>query len=106
MAKSARASRVKANRANLRKRVFNPVDDARAERLSEKLMQLAAQPKPDQEEVERMDIDAGMLWPANATAPAPADAGAAKASKKGSKATQANDDTLPGMLIQRMFQRR
>ncbi|KAF2861968.1 hypothetical protein K470DRAFT_203233, partial [Piedraia hortae CBS 480.64] len=46
MAKSARASRVKKNKAALKTRVFGPVEQARSERLSAKLLQLAQQPKP------------------------------------------------------------
>lgn len=57
MAKSARASRVKFNRTNLRKRVNGPAEDARLERLSAKLMQIATEPKPEQSE--RMDVDSG-----------------------------------------------
>ena len=55
MAKSARASRVKTNRTNIRKRVFGPVEDARMKRLSAKLMQIATEPKPEQPE--GMDVD-------------------------------------------------
>lgn len=47
MAKSVRASVSKRNSANLRKKVFGPVDAARTERLSAKLQELASQPKPD-----------------------------------------------------------
>lgn len=46
MAKSARASRVKTNRANIRKKVFGPVEEARLERLSAKLQKVATEPKP------------------------------------------------------------
>ncbi|KAJ5476007.1 hypothetical protein N7475_001736 [Penicillium sp. IBT 31633x] len=47
MAKSVRASVSKRNRANLRKKVFGPVVDARTERLAAKLQELASQPRPD-----------------------------------------------------------
>lgn len=47
MAKSVRASVSKRNSANLRSKVFGPVDDARTARLSAKLQELASQPKPD-----------------------------------------------------------
>jgi hypothetical protein len=45
MAKSARASTKKANHQKLKSRVFGPVEDARTERLSAKLLELASQPK-------------------------------------------------------------
>ena len=47
MAKSVRASVSKRNRANLRKKVFGPVVDARTERLAAKLQELASQPRPE-----------------------------------------------------------
>ncbi|KAJ5205615.1 hypothetical protein N7491_003755 [Penicillium cf. griseofulvum] len=47
MAKSVRASVSKRNRANLRKKVFGPLVDARTERLAAKLQELAAQPRPE-----------------------------------------------------------
>lgn len=46
MAKSARASAVKKNKSKLKSKVFGPVEQARAERLSQKLLQLAQQAKP------------------------------------------------------------
>ena len=46
MAKSSRASSRKANNQRLKAHVFGPVEAARAERLSAKLLELAAQPKP------------------------------------------------------------
>ena len=46
MAKSSRASTRKANNQRLKAKVFGPVEAARAERLSAKLLELAAQPKP------------------------------------------------------------
>lgn len=49
MAKSARASGIKKNKAVLKKRVFGPVETARNERLNAKLLELAKQPKPDVE---------------------------------------------------------
>jgi hypothetical protein len=52
MAKSARASRIKKNNQNLKSRVFGPVEAARNERLSKKLLELAQQPKPQQAEME------------------------------------------------------
>ena len=50
MAKSARATTVKRNRAKLRSSIFGPADQARTERLSMKLQELAAQPKPARDE--------------------------------------------------------
>ncbi|KAH0565787.1 hypothetical protein GP486_000806 [Trichoglossum hirsutum] len=44
MAKSARSSVKKANKSNLRARVFGPAEDARIERLSAKLAQLVKEP--------------------------------------------------------------
>jgi hypothetical protein len=50
MAKGARASTKKANHQKLKARVFGPVEDARTERLSAKLLELASQPKPVKED--------------------------------------------------------
>ena len=60
MAKSARSSQIKANNQRLKKNVFGPVEAARNERLSAKLMELIAQPKPERE-VEMEVADEGML---------------------------------------------
>ncbi len=49
MAKSARASTVKTNNQRLKSKVFGPVEAARAERLSAKLLELAAAPKPERD---------------------------------------------------------
>ncbi|CEO58498.1 hypothetical protein PEBR_00948 [Penicillium brasilianum] len=57
MAKSVRASVSKRNRAALRKKVFGPIVDARTERLSAKLQELASQPKPEAPEKATMDIE-------------------------------------------------
>ena len=46
MAKGARASTNKANSQKLKANVFGPVENARTERLSAKLLELASQPKP------------------------------------------------------------
>ncbi|PYI10896.1 hypothetical protein BO78DRAFT_360295 [Aspergillus sclerotiicarbonarius CBS 121057] len=56
MAKSVRASVSKRNRAKLRATVFGPAVDARTERLSAKLQELASQPKPNQERT-NMELD-------------------------------------------------
>ena len=58
MAKGLRSSRIKANKRALAKKVFAPVEDARTERLSFKLQQLAAEPKPTKE-AEMADADTG-----------------------------------------------
>ncbi|OAP57014.1 hypothetical protein AYL99_09126 [Fonsecaea erecta] len=55
MAKSARASVVKKNHRNLRAKVYGPASDARTARLSAKLQELAAKPKPESEKA--MDVD-------------------------------------------------
>lgn len=47
MAKGARASTKKANNVRLKGKVFGPVETARVERLSAKLLELASQPKPE-----------------------------------------------------------
>lgn len=62
MAKSARSSQIKANNRRLKKNVFGPIEAARNERLSAKLQELIAQPKPAREvEVEMEAEDEGML---------------------------------------------
>jgi len=45
MAKSSRASSRKSNNQKLKKNVFGPIETARAERLSAKLLELASTPK-------------------------------------------------------------
>ncbi|KAE8450117.1 hypothetical protein EG329_006898 [Mollisiaceae sp. DMI_Dod_QoI] len=47
MAKGARASTKKANNVRLKNKVFSPVENSRVERLSAKLLELAAQPKSE-----------------------------------------------------------
>ncbi|KAF2756080.1 hypothetical protein EJ05DRAFT_539888 [Pseudovirgaria hyperparasitica] len=54
MAKGLRSSRIKSNNTKLRKKTFGPVEDARTERLSAKLLELAQQPKPERDE---MDVE-------------------------------------------------
>jgi len=49
MAKSSRASTLKSNNQRLKRNVFGPVEAARAERLSAKLLALASEPKPIRE---------------------------------------------------------
>lgn len=46
MAKGARASSIKANNTALKTKVFGPIETARTERLSAKLLALAAAPRP------------------------------------------------------------
>ncbi|KAF4543521.1 Gpi ethanolamine phosphate transferase [Lasiodiplodia theobromae] len=52
MAKGARSSVRKTNNQNLKARVFGPVETARTERLSQKLLELAQQPQPPKNEME------------------------------------------------------
>ncbi|KAK8056584.1 hypothetical protein PG993_001811 [Apiospora rasikravindrae] len=49
MAKSSRASTIKANNQRLKRNVFGPVEAARLQRLSAKMREIAAQPKPTPE---------------------------------------------------------
>jgi hypothetical protein len=60
MAKSSRSSAIKTNNQRLKKNVFGPVETARAERLSAKLLEIAAQPKP-QKDVEMEVASEGMF---------------------------------------------
>ena len=46
MAKSSRSSTKKSNKSKLRKKVFSPAEDARTERLSNKLLELASRSHP------------------------------------------------------------
>lgn len=46
MAKSSRSSTRKANNQRLKANVFGPVEAARQERLSARLLEIASQPKP------------------------------------------------------------
>lgn len=55
MAKSARSSNTKRNNRNLRAKVFGPAHDARTARLSAKLQEIAAKPRPTDEKA--MDVD-------------------------------------------------
>lgn len=56
MAKGLRSSVKKANKAKLRSRVFKPVEDARTERLSAKLLELASSKRqPEREKEAKMD---------------------------------------------------
>lgn len=62
MAKSARASSVKKNNQRLKKNVFGPVETARNNRLSAKLLELATQPKTPRTE---MEIEQSSMPPAS-----------------------------------------
>jgi ribonuclease D len=55
MAKSARSSNTKRNNRNLRKKIFGPAHDARLERLSAKLQEVAS--KPNVTEEKAMEVD-------------------------------------------------
>lgn len=52
MAKGSRSSARKFNNSKLKAKVFGPVENARTERLSAKLLELASQPKPARPEME------------------------------------------------------
>jgi hypothetical protein len=52
MAKGLRATTKKNNRVKIRARVYAPVDEARTERLSQKLLELASQPRPGKTDME------------------------------------------------------
>lgn len=54
MAKGSRSSVRKTNNQALKARVFGPVETARTERLSQKLLELAQQPRPQKNE---MDVE-------------------------------------------------
>ena len=56
MAKSLRSSRKKANKAKLRSRVHQPVEDARTERLAERLLEVVVKPKE-----QKLEVEEGML---------------------------------------------
>lgn len=56
MAKSSRSSVIKTNNRRLKKNVFGPIESARAERLSAKLLALAAEAKP----VKDVEMNEGM----------------------------------------------
>ncbi|GAD99331.1 hypothetical protein ANI_1_6134 [Paecilomyces variotii No. 5] len=56
MAKSSRSSVEKRNRAKLRATVFGPAVDARTARLSAKLQELAAQPRPKDTDAAGMEV--------------------------------------------------
>ncbi|KAL7894188.1 hypothetical protein HDV63DRAFT_390028 [Trichoderma sp. SZMC 28014] len=58
MAKSSRASSKKFNNQRLAANVFGPVEAARQERLSAKLLELARQAKPEPAEMKVDDADA------------------------------------------------
>ena len=76
MAKGLRSSTKKANRTQLRSGVFGPVEEARKERLSAKLLELASKPRVLAEEdvkmtqghkgAESLNIT-GRHWPATPT---------------------------------------
>lgn len=59
MAKGLRSSRKKANNTKLRAKVFGPVENARKERLSAKLLELAARPRDSADSDTKM-VEDGM----------------------------------------------
>jgi len=60
MAKSSRATSNKKNHQALRRKIFDPADLARNERLNAKLQELIAQPK--QKDLEIMDVEQGLRF--------------------------------------------
>ncbi|KAI0195020.1 hypothetical protein F4808DRAFT_331062 [Astrocystis sublimbata] len=56
MAKSSRASSRKANNQRLKANVFGPIEIERNARLSAKLLELAAAPKPERPESDTMNV--------------------------------------------------
>lgn len=62
MAKGLRSSTKKANKAILRHRVFGPVEDARKERLSAKLLELASKSRSKATEADVQMIDGNQGW--------------------------------------------
>lgn len=64
MAKGLRSSRNKANNRNLKAKVFGPVENARKERLSAKLLELASKPRPPTDSDVKMTEEAEGADPA------------------------------------------
>lgn len=60
MAKSQRSSVTKANNQRLKKNVFGPVEAARQQRLSARLLEIASQPKPVPEKDMKDAAEQGM----------------------------------------------
>ncbi|OCK97995.1 uncharacterized protein K441DRAFT_545089 [Cenococcum geophilum 1.58] len=69
MAKGLRSSVKKSHRTRLRSRVFAPVEDARTERLSAKLLELASQPRPAKTDMELDEDNGSNTIPTTPTAP-------------------------------------
>ena len=61
MAKGLRSSRVKTNKSKLRAQVFGPVEDARKERLSAQLLELASRPRTSANSDTKM-VENGISW--------------------------------------------
>lgn len=61
MAKSQRSSVTKANNQRLKKNVFGPVEAARQQRLSARLLEIASQPKPVPEKDMKDAVEQGMF---------------------------------------------
>lgn len=62
MAKSQRSSVTKANNQRLKKNVFGPVEAARQQRLSARLLEIASQPKPVPEKEMKDTNEQGMVY--------------------------------------------
>lgn len=61
MAKGLRSSRNKVNNSKLRSKIFGPVEDERKQRLSAKLLELAAKPAMKSQEDAKMADEEGRL---------------------------------------------
>lgn len=57
MAKGLRSTVKKRNRAKMRTNLYGPADQARTERLSAKLQEIASQPAPLKEKILDMEVD-------------------------------------------------
>lgn len=96
MAKGARASSIKANHVALKTKVFGPVETARTERLSAKLLALAQAPRPSAQKDVTMDVE-GKEAPlvVEFTLTSPIDAAAPAPLKSALKATKQTDGKSP-----------
>jgi hypothetical protein len=61
MAKGLRSSRNKVKNRKLKVKVFGPVENARKERLSAKLLEIASQPQPTADGDSKMEVEAAGL---------------------------------------------
>jgi hypothetical protein len=93
MAKSSRATSVKKRRSTLKKNVFGPVEDARNERLSAKLLELASKPKMRAEmEVEQNGMQPPLITTLDSDANSTANADANSASTPANPSEEAKEE--------------